>query len=46
MTYILNKIFSKNSKNNVILTCGPPKLTDEILEVSNRFKIDISVEVF
>ena len=46
ITYTLNMIFSKNSKNTVLLTCGPPKLTDEISEVSNRFNIDISVEVF
>lgn len=46
ITYIFSKIFSKNSKNTVILTCGPTKLTDEISIIANRFNIDISIEVF
>ena len=46
ISYILNMIFSKNSKNTVILTCGPSKLTDEIFMVANRFNINISVELF
>ena len=46
MTFILNKMFSKNMKDVVVLTCGPSKLTSEITEVCNLFDVDISTEVF
>jgi hypothetical protein len=46
ITFILNRIFSKSNKNTVAFTCGPPKLTEEISDVCNRFNVDISVEVF
>ena len=46
ISYILNIIFSKNSKNTVVLTCGPLNLINEISTVANRFNIDISVEAF
>jgi predicted ferric reductase len=46
VTYILNKIFSKESKNSVVLTCGPKKLTDEVSGICNNFEVDISNELF
>ena len=46
ISFILNRIFSKYNKNTVTLTCGPSKLTTEILDICNRFNVDISVEVF
>ena len=46
VTYILNKIFSKESKTSVVLTCGPKKLTDEVSGICNNFEVDISNELF
>jgi NAD(P)H-flavin reductase len=44
--YILNMLFSNNNKNICVVTCGPAKLTNEILDVCNHFNVDISVENF
>jgi len=46
VTYILNKIFSKESKTSVVLTCGPKKLTNEVSGICNNFEVDISRELF
>ena len=46
MSYILNMQFAKKNKNNAIITCGPVSLTNDIVNISNEFGIDISVENF
>lgn len=46
IVYILNTLFLNNNKNICVVTCGPDKLTNDILDTCNHFNIDISVENF
>jgi len=46
MSYILNMQFTKQNKNNAIITCGPVSLTNDIANISEQFGIDISIENF
>lgn len=46
ISYILNKKFLETNKNKAIITCGPTSLTNDVISISNNFKVDISIENF